>query len=489
MYKKANARVVAALREIVGADNVLTGAEEIEPYSHDEVIGLRADPEVVARVNSAQEVSEILKLAQRERVPVTPRGAGMGLSGGAVPVHGGIILSLEKMDRILEIDKANLMVTVEPGVITGELHRAVEAEGMFYPPDPASLDSCSIGGNIAEDAGGPRAVKYGVTQDYVSGLEAVLPSGEIIFCGGKLVKNVTGYNLVKLLVGSEGTLAVVTKIVLRLLPQPKVQVDLLVPYDDLQAAADTVSEIIAHRIVPATIEFMERDSLRAVERLLQRELPFSDAAAFLLIQLDGNSQEAVDADYEVVGDLCLEHGARDVLVARDQRTRDRLWEARRLIIDALGHGNEANKVALRAKSVVRNSWTSDVVATISALHESLKGTIGAAAGIAVLETETGLMSYAAAGNTVCRIIGSRSSRCLVTPGTLGARIRSPQLCQFRLGDGDLVLLYTDGVTDRFELEDYPQMQVSSASNVAKTIVERFGRRHDDATCVVMRYRR
>lgn len=342
MYEKVNARVVATLREIVGADNVLTSAEEMEPYSHDEVIGLRADPEVVVRVTSTQQVSGILQLAQRERVPVTPRGAGMGLSGGAVPVHGGIILSLEKMDRILEIDKANLMVTVEPGVITGELHRAVEAEGLFYPPDPASLDSCSIGGNIAEDAGGPRAVKYGVTQDYVCGLEAVLPSGEVIFCGGKLVKNVTGYNLVKLLVGSEGTLAVVTKIILRLLPQPKVQIDLLVPYDDLQAAADTVSDIIAHRIVPATIEFMERDSLRAVERLLQRELPFNDAVAFLLIQLDGNSQEAVDVDYEVVGDLCLEHGARDVLVARDQRTRDRLWEARRLIIDALNHESPAN---------------------------------------------------------------------------------------------------------------------------------------------------
>jgi len=342
MYEKVDARLVAALREIVGADNVLTSAEEMEPYSHDEVIGLRADPEVVVRVTSTQQVSDILQLAQRERVPVTPRGAGMGLSGGAVPVHRGIVLSLEKMDRILEIDKENLMVTVEPGVITGDLHRAVEAEGLFYPPDPASLDSCSIGGNIAEDAGGPRAVKYGVTQDYVCGLEAVLPSGEIIFCGGKLVKNVTGYNLVKLLVGSEGTLAVVTKIILRLLPQPKVQVDLLVPYDDLQAAADTVSDIIAHRIVPATIEFMERDSLRAVERLLQRELPFNDAVAFLLIQLDGNSQDAVDVDYEVVGDLCLEHGARDVLVARDQRTRDRLWEARRLIIDALNHESPAN---------------------------------------------------------------------------------------------------------------------------------------------------
>jgi glycolate oxidase len=213
---------------------------------------------------------------------------------------------------------------------------------LFYPPDPASLDSCTIGGNIAEGAGGPRAVKYGVTKDYVCGLEAVLPSGEIITCGGKLVKNVTGYNLIQLLIGSEGTLAVVTKIILRLLPMPAVQVDLLVPYDDFQAAANTVSDIIAHRIIPTTIEFMERDSILAVERLLQREVPYHDAAAHLLIQLDGSRQEAVDADYEVVGDLCLEHGARDVLVAKDQRTRDRLWEARRKIIEALKHESPIN---------------------------------------------------------------------------------------------------------------------------------------------------
>ena len=207
-------------------------------------------PEVVVRATSADQVSEIFKLAQKERIPVTPRGAGYGLSGGAVPVLGGIVLSLEKMDRILEIDKKNLMVTVEPGVITGNIHRAVEAEGLFYPPDPASLDSCTIGGNIAEGAGGPRAVKYGITKDYVCGLEAVLPSGEIIQAGGKLVKNVTGYNIIQLLIGSEGTLAVVTKIILRLIPLPKVQIDLLVPFDDFQAAADTVSDIIAHRILP-----------------------------------------------------------------------------------------------------------------------------------------------------------------------------------------------------------------------------------------------
>jgi len=341
-YRKVDAGLVEALCQIVGEGNVLAGSEAMEPYTHDEVVGLRAAPEVVVRVTSVEQVAEVLRLAQRERVPVTPRGAGYGLSGGAVPVQGGIVLSMEKMNHILEIDKENLMVTVEPGVITGDIHRAVEAEGLFYPPDPASLDSCFIGGNIAEGAGGPRAVKYGVTRHYVCGLEVVLPSGEIITCGGKLVKNVTGYDLIQLLIGSEGTLAVVTKIILRLLPLPKVQVDLLVPFDDFQAAADTVSDIIAHRVLPTTIEFMERDSVVAVERLLERELPHRDAAAHLLIQLDGNSREAVEADYEMVGELCLEHAARDVLVAKDQRTRDRLWEARRLIIDALNHESPVN---------------------------------------------------------------------------------------------------------------------------------------------------
>ncbi|MCR4408514.1 MAG: FAD-binding protein [Anaerolineae bacterium] len=341
-YKRVNADIIEELRRIVGENNVLATDEDMEPYTHDEVVGLRADPEVVVRVTSAQQVAEIFKLAQREHIPVTPRGAGYGLSGGAVPVIGGIVLSTEKMNRILEIDKENLMVTVEPGVITGDIHRAVEAEGLFYPPDPASLDSCSIGGNIAEGAGGPRAVKYGVTKHYVCGLEAVLPSGDIIRCGGKLVKNVTGYDLIQLLIGSEGTLAVVTKIILRLLPLPKVQVDLLVPFDDFQAAADTVSDIIAHRILPTALEFMEQDSILAAERLTGNKVPYDDAAAHLLIQLDGNRQEAVDADYEIVGDLCLKHGARDVLVAKDRPTRDRLWDARRKIIEALKHESPIN---------------------------------------------------------------------------------------------------------------------------------------------------
>jgi glycolate oxidase len=342
MYSRVRKEHIDELRRLVGGNNVLIDSEDLEPYAHDEVVGLRANPEVVVRVTSAQQVSDILKLAQRERIPVTPRGAGYGLSGGAVPLDGGIVLSLERMNRILEIDEENLMVTVEPGVIVGDLHRAVEERGLFYPPDPASLDSCTIGGNIAEGAGGPRAVKYGVTKDYVCGLEAVLPSGEIIHSGGKLVKNVTGYNLIQLLVGSEGTLAIVTRIILRLIPKPKVQIDLLVPYDAFAGAADTVSDIIAHRIVPTTIEFMERDSVLAVERLLHKEVPHDDAAAHLLIQLDGNRQEAVDEDAEVVGQLCLEHGARDVFVARDTRTSDRLWEARRMIIDALKNESPVN---------------------------------------------------------------------------------------------------------------------------------------------------
>jgi glycolate oxidase len=342
MYNKVTSEIIQELERIVSPENVIVGGEAMEPYTHDETVGLSADPEVVVQVISAQQVSEVFKLAQRERIPVTPRGGGYGLSGGAVAVQGGIVMSMTRMNRILEIDKENLMVTVEPGVFTGDIHRAVEAEGLFYPPDPASMDSCTIGGNVAEGAGGPRAVKYGVTKDFVCGLEAVLPSGEIIRSGGKLVKNVTGYNLVQLLIGSEGTLAVVTQIILRLLPLPKVQVDLLVPYDSFQEAADTVSAIVAARIVPATIEFMERDSVLAAEKLLEKEMPYNDAAAHLLIQLDGNNQEAVDADFETVGDLCLDHGARDVLVARDRHTRDRLWEARRMIIESLKHESPVN---------------------------------------------------------------------------------------------------------------------------------------------------
>ena len=341
-FGKIDKETIGLLRRIAGENQVLSNSENMEPYSHDEVVGLRADPEVVVKATNQDQISRILKLAQQKRIPVTPRGAGYGLSGGAVPVFGGIVLSTEKMTRIFEIDKRNLMITVEPGVITGDIHRAVEEEGLFYPPDPASLDSCTIGGNVAEGAGGPRAVKYGVTKDYVCGLKAVLPSGELISCGGKLVKNVTGYNLIQLLIGSEGTLAIVTEIILRLLPLPKVKVDLLVPCENFMTAANMVSAIIERRILPTTIEFMERDSIRAVERLLKKEVPFRDAEAHLLIQIDGNRQASVDADAEEIGELCLELGAQDILFAKDRPTSDRLWETRRMIIDALKQESPIN---------------------------------------------------------------------------------------------------------------------------------------------------
>ncbi|MBN1400517.1 MAG: FAD-binding protein [Anaerolineae bacterium] len=342
MYAPIDEQILDALRAIVGAEHVLTGREALEPYSHDETPELAAYPEVLVRPDGAEQISAILRLANARHVPVTPRGGGQGLSGGAVAVQGGILLSTERMNRILEIDHRNLMVTVEPAVVTGEIHRAVEAEDLFYPPDPASQDSCTIGGNVAESAGGPRAVKYGTTKDYVMGLEAVLPTGEIIHMGGKLVKDVAGYNIMQLMIGSEGTLGIVTQIILRLLPLPKAQIDLLVPFDDFQKAADAVAAIISDSLVPTTIEFMEREAVQASERLLGKEVPYSDAAAHLLISLTGQRAEDLEADLDEVGELCLDHGALDVLVAQDRPTRERLWEARRMILEALNHASPIN---------------------------------------------------------------------------------------------------------------------------------------------------
>lgn len=335
MYQKVDDVIIEKLIDIVGEKNILINSDDKEPYSHDETTGLKSMPEIVVKVENATEISNILSLANEMKVPVTPRGAGTGVSGGSVPIHGGILLSLEKMNKILEIDMDNLMAVVEPGVITGDIHREAEKRGLFYPPDPASIDTCSIGGNVAECAGGPRAVKYGVTKDYICGLEAVIPTGEIIHCGGKLVKNVTGYDLIGLLTGSEGTLAIITKIILKLLPLPKIRVNLLVPFDDLAAASKTVFEIIQHKIIPTVIEFMDKESIQACEKLLERKLPFSQAGAHLFIELDGDRKEYVQEDYEILGEICLKNGALDVLVADNKPTQDKLWESRRIVPEAL----------------------------------------------------------------------------------------------------------------------------------------------------------
>jgi len=334
MYQPVDEAILRRLREISGSKAVFADEETRDIYSRDETLGLSHRPEVVVKPASSKEIMAIMRLANRENIPVVPRGRGTGLSGGAVPLNGGIVLSCERMERIIEIDSENLMVTTEPGVITGELQKAVEAEGLFYPPDPASLESCSIGGNVAEGAGGSRAVKYGTTKDYVNGLEIVLPTGEMIRTGGKVVKDVTGYNLTQLIIGSEGTLAVVTQIILRLIPLPKFRMDLLVPYASMDNAAQTVSEIIRARIVPAAIEFMERNCFDLAESFTKRKLAFRDAGAHVLISLDGNQQENLEEDRDRVGEICEKNGAFDILIANTRTAMERMWEGRKCLFEA-----------------------------------------------------------------------------------------------------------------------------------------------------------
>ena len=287
--------------------------------------------DVVVFPANTREVSEVARLCNAERIPIVPRGAGTGYTGGAVPLHGGVVLSLERMNRILDIDEANLVAVVEPNVITGDLQKAVERVGLFYPPDPASLNQSVIGGNVAECAGGPRAFKYGTTKQYVLGLEAVLPTGEVIETGGKVVKNVVGYDLTHLLVGSEGTLAIITKIILRLIPKPPVQATLRASFEGVDAAVAAVSAIIKARVVPAALELIDRESLDAVARNLNvRSLAPEGTGAILLIEVDG-VPSAVDEEAMRVERACREAGSTEVLRARDEAERAELWRVRREI--------------------------------------------------------------------------------------------------------------------------------------------------------------
>jgi glycolate oxidase len=338
MYRPVDKAILRRLREISGSKAVFADEETRDIYSRDETLGLSHQPEVVVKPASSEEIMKIMRLANRENIPVVPRGRGTGLSGGAIPLNGGIVLSCERMERVIEIDNQNLMVTTEPGVITGELQKAVEAEGLFYPPDPASLESCSIGGNVAEGAGGSRAVKYGTTKDYVNGLEIVLPSGEMIRTGGKVVKDVTGYNLTQLIIGSEGTLGVVTQIILRLIPLPKFRMDLLIPYASIDQAAQTVSEIIRAKILPTAIEFMERNCFDLAESFTKRKLAFRDAEAHLLISLDGNQQVSLEEERDRVGEICERNGAFDILIANTRTAMERMWEGRKCLFEAAGQG-------------------------------------------------------------------------------------------------------------------------------------------------------
>jgi glycolate oxidase len=336
MFQPVTPELCAALSELVGDMYVLLDEEAFARFGRDETEDLYFPPEVVVRPATTEEVSGVLCLAREYGVPVTPRGGGTGLSGGALPVHGGILLSLDRMNRILDVDEDNLVVVTQPGVITENLHDAVEEVGLFYPPDPASKGSCLIGGNVAENAGGPRALKYGVTKDWVLGLEAVLPGGEVIRTGGKLMKNATGFNLTQLLVGSEGTLAVVTEIILKLIPQPRFSRTLLVPFRSIADAANALTAIFRAKVIPCAAELMERRAIEVAEEKLGKTiLRDDDAEAALLIELDGNFEESIDAELMIVGEVCYESGAIEVYPAENEQQRADMWAARRAIGEAV----------------------------------------------------------------------------------------------------------------------------------------------------------
>jgi glycolate oxidase len=326
------AGLVEQLKGIVGEENVLTSPEELLCYSYDGTV-LQHLPEVVVLPRTTAEVASTVKLAAREKIPVVPRGAGTNLAGGTIPIRGGIVICVTRMTDILEIDTVNMVAVVQPGVVTARLQAEVAKQGLYYPPDPASQKATTIGGNVGMDAGGPHALKYGVTSDYVMGLEVVLPSGELIRTGGKAIKNVTGYNLTQLFVGSEGTLGIITEITLRLIPQPETSGSVLAAFADLDDAATLVNKILHAGVTPAVIEIMDQMTVRTVDDYLQSGLP-RDAAALLLIQVDG-VRPAVEQELRVVSQLCRENKATMVEVATKPAEEGALWKARQSISPSL----------------------------------------------------------------------------------------------------------------------------------------------------------
>jgi glycolate oxidase len=325
-----NTKLVNELIEIAGRTNVLITDDLLDHYGHDETEDLKFRPLVVVKPRTPEEIAAIMKLANRELIPVTPRGAGTGLSGGALPIHGGIVLSTERLNAILEIDERNLQATLEPGVINQVLRDAVEAKGLFYPPDPASRGSCFIGGNLAENAGGPKAVKYGVTKDYILNCEVVLPSGDIIWTGANVLKNSTGYNLTQLMVGSEGTLGVVTKIVVRLIPLPKQNLLMLIPFASPEKACEAVSAVFRAGFTPSAMEFMERDAIDFVMKYVDVKIPVKDHhMAHLLIEVDGNDLDVLFKECEQITELMYTYECDEVMFADTAQQKADLWKLRR----------------------------------------------------------------------------------------------------------------------------------------------------------------
>ncbi len=343
-----------AFKKIVGEKFVFMDEESLNKYAHDEPENLHYLPDVVIKPRTTEEISAILKICNAEKIPVTPRGAGTGLSGGALPHLGGLVLSTERMNSILQIDERNLQVTTEPGVITEVLQDAVKEKKLFYPPDPASRGSCFIGGNIAENSGGPKAVKYGVVKDYVLNLEVVLPTGEIIWTGASVLKNSTGYNLTQLMVGSEGTLGIVTKIVLKLIPLPKYDLLMLIPFRNLEEAGEAVSAIFRAGFVPSAMELVEINGLKIVSKFIDSTaVPVTDdMAAHLIIEVDGNNMEVLMREMEAIGNLLTQYDIGEIYFADDAQQKAELWKLRRRVAEAvklIGYTIEEDTVVPRAE--------------------------------------------------------------------------------------------------------------------------------------------
>jgi glycolate oxidase len=345
---------ITQFKTILGEAYVFADEESLEHYGHDETERLQYNPEVVLKPRTTEEISAIMKLCNEALLPVTPRGAGTGLSGGALPHLGGVLLSTERMNSILEIDERNLQITTEPGVITEILMNAVKEKGLFYPPDPSSRGSCFIGGNIAENSGGPKAVKYGVVKDYVLNLEVVLPNGEVMWTGANVLKNSTGYNLTQLMVGSEGTLGIVTKIVLKLIPLPKYDLLMLVPFANLEKASEAVSAIFRAGFTPSGLELVEIDALKIVSKMVDSHaVPITDdTAAHLIIEVDGNDMDVLMKDMEAIAELMMQYDGGEVFFADDANQKAELWKLRKRVAEAVktaGYTIEEDTVVPRAE--------------------------------------------------------------------------------------------------------------------------------------------
>ncbi|GAB3908211.1 FAD-binding oxidoreductase [Mucilaginibacter boryungensis] len=359
-YQQITLEILAAFKAIVGDANVIANHDDLERYSHDETEDLRYYPEVVTKPNMPQQVAELLKLCNINSIPVTPRGAGTGLSGGALPIMGGLVISMERFNQIINIDEANLQATVEPGVVTETFMNAVAEKGLLYPVDPASKGSCFIGGNVSHGSGGPRVVKYGTIREYVLNLEVVLPNGEIIWTGANTLKYASGYNLTQLFIGSEGTLGIVTKIVTKLIPAPTIDALLMASFATNETACAAVSAIFRAGIIPSALEFMER---RGVEWVIEHDgINFTlqnGIEAFLLIEVDGTNQDVIFDACEKINAVLEAYNCKDVLFADTAAQKDELWKLRRIM-----------GVSVKSNSVYKEE---DTVVPRAALPQLIKG--------------------------------------------------------------------------------------------------------------------